>query len=175
MRVTTILYHRCCKLTVFSWAFRQWSPWVFLSTAWILPHITGYRILGPSSSLLLQALLLSLWTPRVVYLWRTKDSKLQYHASVVEKGSSVIKMPAEVLDSGKKQWEWSLVGRYMGEAPHFKLLQSRHKNIEENSQVIVAKKGKFFVYQLANENLMRCVPETGLWFVNGHLNRLEDQ
>lgn len=48
-----------------------------------------------------------------------RDNQLKFHPQVKATGSKVIKLPAEVLVEGIKQWNNCLVGLFIGENPDY--------------------------------------------------------
>lgn len=100
----------------------------------------------------------------------TTKSELKYYAPQSVEGEKVVRLPSDALENGKKQWEQSLVGRFVGDAPDMKLVVALvNKLWGKRSKVVVSRKGVWFVFQFENQNLLNWVLESSRWYLGRRL------
>lgn len=98
------------------------------------------------------------------------DSKYSYHAQMKAVVSEVIKLPQERLAEGIKQWDNSLVGWFIGEAPEFRLVAvAINKTWGKNGGVNIAKRGQLFIFQFSYSKAMQWVLDSGRSYIGRRL------
>lgn len=98
------------------------------------------------------------------------NNELKFYAPQSIEGSKVVRLLSDALENGSKQWEQSLVGRFVGDAPDMKLVVALvNKLWGKRSKVVVSRKGVWFVFQFENLSLLNWVLESGPWFLGKRL------
>lgn len=99
---------------------------------------------------------------------KEEDRTMAYHAPNRPNGSKVVKLPAEVIDEGIKQWKTSLVGQFVGIPPPYgQVVAVINRPLSKQGSVIVSTRGQLFIFQFENSQTLEWILESGPWnFVN---------